>query len=357
MVIFMNKKLYADKGFLNYDYIFEMSDKHNCPYIMIVGGRGVGKTYGALKYLYEHDINYMFMRRTQTQLDMISKNEVMPYAALNQRIGSDISTFKISKYITGFYHTINEDKGKLKPSGEPIAICCALSTISNLRGFDASRYNQLLLYDEFIPERHERPIKEEGNAFLNAIETIARNKEIEGDKPMKVLCLANANNISNPIFLKLKLVNIADNMIRKGEEIRFIENKGVMLIMLHDSPISKQKADTSLYKLSHDTDFEDMALHNNFAALSHDVIAHKNLKEYRLIVSIGEIAIYKHKSRTEYYVSSHVSGSAPVYELSETSLRTFRIEYNYIWIQYCISHVLFESYTLQVLFEKYYKKC
>jgi len=41
----------------------------------------------------------------------------------------------------------------------------ALSTISGLRGFDASDV-KIWIFDEFIPERHERAIKCEGEAFL-----------------------------------------------------------------------------------------------------------------------------------------------------------------------------------------------
>lgn len=101
----MNKKLYSDNGYLNFDYILSQSEKHNCPYIMIVGGRAIGKTYGALKYMLEHEYKFIFMRRTQTQLDMISRPELMPFKAINNDTGSDIDTCKISKYVTGFYHT------------------------------------------------------------------------------------------------------------------------------------------------------------------------------------------------------------------------------------------------------------
>jgi hypothetical protein len=40
----------------------------------------------------------------------------------------------------------------------PIGYTCALSTLSNMRGFDASDI-QLLICDEFIPEKHERLLK------------------------------------------------------------------------------------------------------------------------------------------------------------------------------------------------------
>ncbi len=350
----MNKKLYAQGGYLDFDYIFRQSEKHHCPYIFIVGGRGVGKTYGALKWAYENEQPFIFMRRTQTQLDMISRPELMPFTAINNDIGADISTFNISKYVVGFYHTEINDEGAAVAVGDPLAIGCALSTISNLRGFDASEYNDLLIFDEFIPERHERLIKDEAGAFFNALETIARNRELKGNKPMTVLCLANANNISNPLFIELNLVNIADKMIRKGEEMRFLESKGIMLLRLKDSPISELKSNTSLYQLTDGTDFSSMALHNNFIALEHDAIESKDLREYRLQVVIGELGVYRHKSKLEFYVSTHISGVAKVYNSTINQLRKMRIEQRDIWVHYCLGHIKFETYTMQVLFEKYF---
>ena len=350
-----NKKLYHENGYLNYNYILKMSEKHNTPYIMIVGGRATGKTYGALKYVVENDIKIMLMRRTQAQHDIIRKPELSPFTPINNDLDRNIQFFPLTKYNSGIYNAKLDENGKLMPDGDQIGMSCALSTISNMRGFDAS-WIDLVIFDEFIPERHERPIKNEASALFNALETIGRNRELKGQKPLKLLALANANNISNDIFLSLGIVNQAEKMVSSGQELWFNDRKGIMLVMLQDSPIVHVKRLTSLYNLTDGTEFSDMALHNNFVGLCRDAICSYDLREYVLICIVGEIAVYKHKSDFRYYVTTHISGATKnIFTSSINSLRAFRIKYSDLWIHYCTNRIKFETYTLQVLFEKYMK--
>lgn len=351
----MNKKLYDKKGYLNFEYILNQSEKHNTPYIFIVGGRGTGKTYGALKYTLEHDIKIMFMRRTQTQHDIIRRPELSPYKTLNNDLGRSIEFFPITKYNSAIYDTVPDDKGKPQPTGELIGMTCALSTISNMRGFDASNI-ELVIYDEFIPESHERPLKNEAAALFNALETIGRNREINGSKPLKLLALANANNISNDVFMELGLVNKVDKMLKSKQEVAYLDGKGVMLIILQESPISKEKEFTSLYLLTHATNFAEMSIHNNFNGFAKDAVKSENLKEYKLLYIIGELAIYRHKSKLKFYVTSHISGvPKEIYTTSPNSLRKFKMEHRELWVYYVTYKMIFETYTLQVLFEKYHR--
>jgi hypothetical protein len=161
----------------------------------------------------EDEIKFIYMRRTQSQADLINKPEFSPFKSLNNDFGWKIGTDSISKYNAGFYQQIESDD-RLVCTGAPLGFTAALSTISNIRGFDASDV-ELQIYDEFIPEKHERPIKNEGAAFLNAYETINRNRELKGRKPLQCICLANANDLANPIFMELRLVRKAEQMRRK----------------------------------------------------------------------------------------------------------------------------------------------
>ena len=352
----MNKKLYADGGYLDFDYILKNSEKHNCPFIFIVGGRGTGKTYGALKYTLEHDIEIMFMRRTQSQHDIIRKDEFSPYNALNRDLDLNIKFFPISKYNSAIYNSSTDENGKAIPKGDMLGMTCALSTISNLRGFSSSA--DIVIYDEFIPERHEKPIKSEASALFNALETIGRNRELQGKKPLKLLALANANNISNDIFVSLGLVGVAERMSKTGQELHYDHAKGIMLLILSESPISDMKSYTKLYQMTQNTEFAEMSINNGFIGVAHDVIESQDLREYKLVCIVGELAIYKHKSQLKYYVTTHISGNcSAVYTTSLNSLRTFRLKHRDLWVRYCLGSMRFESYTLQVLFEKYNRTC
>ena len=333
--------IYLDSGYLNISQILS----YDLPFNFIVGGRGTGKTYGALKTAYEENIRFILMRRTQAQCDLINKPEFNPFKVLNADIGSSATVKSISKYNSKIIEETEE-------SERILGYTCALSTIANMRGFDASDV-ELLIYDEFIPERHERAIKNEGTAFLNAFETINRNREIKGEKPLQVLCLANAFNVANPIFLELGLVGRCEKMKNTGTELFMDKERGVLLVLLQNSKISKAKADTALYRLSSGS-YADMALSNDFVYNNTDNIKSMALKEFKLICTVGEINIYRHKSKRLFYVSEHRTGTAPTYKSDEVNLQRYRKNYGLaLYSAYMRNNVICESLLTKSLFELY----
>lgn len=337
----MGNKLYNVDGYIDFDYV--MSDTN--PFKFLVGGRGSGKTYGAIQYTLNSGKKFMFMRRTQTQIDMIKNQAFSPFTPIDE----NIYVKSITKSISGIYR--GEAEG---PAGAPIGYMCALSTISNFRGFDASDV-EIIIFDEFIGEAHERQIKNEGQAFLNAYETINRNRELQGLEPTQVLALANSNMLANPIFIELNLVTPVERMIPTGQSIYRNPQRGVSVYMIQKSPILEKKRKTALYSLTGDTEFSQMALDNKFTKEEMDHIAPQDLKQYKLFVTVGELAIYKHKSLQIYYVTGHKSGSTVnEYQAGQMDLKRFRRDFYYIWIAYLKGKILFESYIFKVLFEKYY---
>lgn len=336
-------KLYQDNGYVNIRGIIETG----LPFLFVVGGRGTGKTYTALKTVKEDGIKFFFMRRTQAQADLISKPEFSPFKALNTDLCWDVGIKSISKYNGAFYD--NAEAG-----GLPIGYTGALSTMSNVRGFD-SQDVQLLIYDEFIPERHERPIKNEGAALLNAYETINRNRELQGRKPLQMLCMANANDLSNPIFLELGLVGKAERMKRKGQEVSIDQRRGIGIFMLSNSPISGAKKDTALYRLTTGSEFERMALENDFAEREYSEVKHRPLQEYRPEVAVGELCIYSHKTTGRLYVSTHVSGSPPTYTSGEQDLKRFRRSWGWIYQEDLAGNIDFEEVFCRILLTKYFR--
>ena len=335
--------IYLKNGYIDIEKILRLEQ----PFNFVVGGRGTGKTYGALKSAYESDTRLMLMRRTQAQCDLVNKPEFNPYKAINTDIGSNVTVKSISKYNSKLVEETEE-------SERLVGYTCALSTISNMRGFDASDV-KLLIYDEFIPEKHERSLKNEGSAFLNAYETINRNRELKGNKPLQVLCLANAFNIANPIFLELGLVGKSEKMRQSGHEIYINRERGIVLVLLQHSSISNAKADTALYKISAGS-FSKFALSNDFVYNNNENIKSKPLKEFKLLCSVGEIHVYKHKSKREYYVSEHRTGTAPEFSSDEVGLNRFRKNYGLIlYSAYMRNKVTFETMLAKSLFELYTK--
>lgn len=345
--------MFDNNGYLDFQYIMD----HSLTYTFIVGGRGIGKTFGALKYVLDNNVKFIFLRRTQTQIDMIKNEDLNPFRALESVLGEDYATVikKLNKNITAVYRAEKDADGIYKACGLPLGYLMALSTIANIRGFDASDVD-CLIYDEFIGEKHESKIQHEGTAFLNAIETIARNRELSGRKPLKVIGLSNSNMLANPLFIELQLVTECEKMLKRGQTLKNLPLRDLTLILLNITPISEKKAQTSLYKLAgRDSSFSKMALDNEFTAEEMADIKSLSLREYRPIVTVGELNIYRHKSRNDYYITGHSSGSPSRYDSSPMELKRFRHDYYYLWLAYLRRAVLFESYIYKVLFEKYYE--
>ena len=342
-------KLYDKKGYVDIKSILQ----HEAVFIFIYGGRGTGKTYGTLKEMIESDTRFIYLRRLQSQVDIAKRDDLQPFKKLNDDMGWNIMPFPVNKYISAFYDSDMNDDGKIIPVGTSKGLMTSLSTFSNLRGVDGSDIQAIIL-DEFIPELNERPIKGEADALFNAYETINRNRELNGEPPVKLICLANSNRIDNPLFMELGLIRKAEQIRKNGNEFIYDPKRKMLLIDLYMSKISEEKAETSLYKLTRGTEFYNMAIKNAFINEERGRIQSKNIKEYKPLVNIGEITVYKHKSKNEYYVTSFCSGSPEKYTTGEKDRARFRKRYFNLWKAYMRNQIVFEEYINEILFDSYF---
>lgn len=332
-------KLYSDNGYANMRELMNL----DIPFIFAIGGRGIGKTYSVLKEQLAEGTEFIYMRRTQTQADMINKPEFSPFKAImHDNPDINIGSISISKYNAAFYNMIEVDD-KLTPAGAPIGYTCALSTIANMRGFDASNVKRII-YDEFISEKHERPLKAEGAALLNCYETINRNRELKGEKPVQLICLANANNLACPVFAELNLIDIVDKMVRKKQQQYINYDRGIAVIMFRDSPISEGKKHTALYRATSGSKFTEMSLNNDFSSEDYSMIGSRPLQEYNPVVVFEDVCVYEHKSNDTYYVCRHISGSPPVYNDTEMNRKKFKTVYYYVYLSMVAGKVVFADY-------------
>ena len=330
-------KIYnKSEGWLDWDYIM----MQKCPFIIIVGPRGVGKTYGGFRKLVKEGKKFIYLRRLKSQLELCSREEGNPFKAINADLGTEIRPYPAS----GIISFRNGDK-----AGEVAAIGVALSVVANLRGIDFSDCDYII-FDEFIASAGERPIKNEFQSFLNFYETVNRNRELLGKPPVKCFMLGNANKLANPYFTGWHFMRTAIKMIA-GQQMMWRSADGSrMIIFLLNSPISEKKRNTALYQNASD-DFLQMALDNSFRT-DETQIKSEPLKEYTHIVSIGEIGIYKHKSERKYYVSA-TRGNSPYYDDYGIMLKRFQLDFYMLRVYYMVNKIVwFESFELEVIFRE-----
>ena len=332
--------LYTKDGYLDFEWIYN----RGLFWQIITGGRATGKTYGALKFFYEKKIRFIYLRRTQTQCDIISKPEFSPYKSyMLDNPDAHITVESGSKYTSAF---VDQD------TEEAFGYTAALSTFVNLRGFDGSDI-KVILYDEFVPEKHEKAIKNEFKALLNVIETVNRNRELKGSEPVRIICLSNAGDLTNAVYTGLGIVKKVMNMQRKGIEIYENKNRGLGIYLLEQSPIAEMKAQTALYSMLGESTFSDMALSNEFVDdKTSTPVKSRALKDLEPVVAVGEMCVYRKKSGG-YYASMHISGSPDRFLDSETDLKRFRRSYAWLLLAYMDRRIECEDYLTDSVLAKY----
>ena len=313
-----------------------------------IGARGIGKSYGCLKELYIRKIPFIYCRRTQAQLDETTSKSLNPYNKIAADIGVTIVTDRIGKHSVGFYNANIED-GKIVHVEEPFSVGVALSTFSNIRGISAESF-EVLLFDEIIPERHERKIPNEGLAFLNMLESLNRNRELSGLKPLHVILLSNSNTINSQILDSIGCLREIDNMTRSGKERSIIKNGLVEIIIYKDSPISEEKAKTALYQVANNSDFMTMAIENRFAGGDYEQVKPRPIKEYYPIVSYGNCTVFKHKSKQEYYCIDGIKAEKHFEKLPLSKIN-FSREFGFLYSALIKGKVYYSSVTAKIEFE------
>lgn len=262
------------------------------PFSVIIGGRGIGKTYSSIDWLINQKEPFIYLRNTDVQLDESCGDFGNPFKRWNKDHDRQIRLVKQKRHAI-----IMEDQHTL-------GYACALSTFHNLRGVDLSDI-KYVLFDEFI---ERRPLSfSQFDSFANFYETVNRNREFLGEQPLICIMLSNAQKLDNPILSGYGFIEIIENMMIQGHKERIGED---YYIALPDSEISEKKKQTANYRLTKDTYFNKEALDNKFAYDSFRGIKKRPLKEYTAICSIDSLYIYKHKNTGRYYVCQSQSNTA-----------------------------------------------
>ena len=318
-------------------------------FCICVGGRGIGKTFGILKEVLDRNMKFIYLRRTQSQIDTIKLKELNPFKAVNDICGYDIVSGPLGKYMGGFWHS--DDEGKA--AGCVVGIAVALSTVSNIRGMSTEDYD-IVIFDEFIPEHHERPIRAEETAFLNCMETFNRNREFQNRPPLKVVLLSNSNDLDSPILQAIGALRPLDEMIRKRQQYRQLAGGAVAVYRYLNSPITDKKKGTVLYRVSNNDDFNGMALDNEFSKANYENVERQDMKQYQPLVSIGSMTVYEHKSERLYYVVDGVK-SEVCYTLYPNSIKAFMRKFWYLKEAMLLEKIKYMSAPVKIAFEKIWR--
>lgn len=320
-------------------------------YNYVIGGRGTGKTYGSLKAMIEGGYKFVFMRRTQTQLEQVMSQKEIKIDD-ETSIRADLSPFKKLEIDMGWtckIERITRDSYAIIMNGKHVGYGVALNTIANIRGFDATDCHYLI-YDEFIPEHHARPIKDEGDAFLNAYDTINRNRELEGKEPLYTFLLANSNDIEAPLLHDLDISVQIEKMINRGKSFMDFQDRGYTVSLLKNKKFEEARKNTVLYKFTRGLRYSKMAFENKFAYDDFSNIRSYDIRQFSPYLSIGEYYIYRNKGEGWIYVSHCRAKVKESYPYTEYGFQQFKRNHGREFYQeYMDGTMKFETYRCKKL--------
>ena len=329
--------LYLESGYLNQKWIYEQAKAINAAFLVELGARQVGKTFGTLQLQLQKKTPFILMRRTQAEADFISQGAVNPFLALGE---TDISTKKQSEYTGGIF------KGD-----DQIGLIMSLNGVAKIRGFYGGAYTDLV-YDEFIPENHVVKIRNEGDAFLNAIVTISGNRELEGKPPLLTWLLSNSNNIGSPVLSALNLTDKIESMINKGQEFSAMPDRGVVIVMPRSEQILTQRRQNAIVKAAgNQSQFYQMAFENKFSYNDPENVGQRPLREYKPILTLdGKFTVHKHKDRMQLYVTGCQKSSARRFSDTERGKREMLLYYPDLKVMYTTGRTYFQNLTIKQIY-------
>jgi hypothetical protein len=227
---------------------------------MVIGARGIGKSYGFKKYVInrflKHGKQWMYLRRYKDELKSLSRwfNDVKGEFP-DHEFQVKGKQFYIDGKLAGFAHP--------------------LSAWQSLKS-DAFPELENIMYDEFIREKDNSGyIPNEPQALLNVMDTVFRNRD-----GVRCFCLSNAVTIANPYMIYFGIM--------PDVKKRFNAYKSIVVEIPDSKEFANERRKTRFGELIDGTEYGEMSLDNDFINDS-SVFIERRSKESKYVFGL----IYK----------------------------------------------------------------
>ncbi len=206
----------------------------------LIGERGVGKTYGASKFVTKQFINkgeeFVYIKRFKSDLQ-----KAVPEFFQELVKNNEFSDHELSAKSSKFY--IDNQK---------CGYALSLTTAQSLKSTNFPNVKNII-FDEFIVEEGgQYYLKNEVEIFLGLIETIARMRDV------RIFMLGNAVTVTNPYFIYF------DIQLPYNTDIKTYKNGLILVQYMYNEKYREAKANTKLGKLVEGTEYSKYAIENSF---------------------------------------------------------------------------------------------
>lgn len=280
-----------------YDYGPLLS--HNAEYNFVVGGRGLGKTYGAKKRAVtraiRNDEMFIYLRRHKEELsgarDTFFTDFEHEFPEWDFRVLGN--TFQMAPVST---------QDAKKREWTDIGYAVALSKTQAKKSVSYPRV-KTIIFDEFIIEKGLiNYIPNEPVAFNNFYSTVDRWLD-----KTKVFFLANAVNLGNPYFVHY---NIEPDTGQEWMKLDVGKAKGYVLVHFPEAKEFQESVlQTRFGQMIDGSEYADYAVGNQFKDNTLALIGVKNPRARHMFnfeTTSGTFSLWHDVIIDEYYVQSHV---------------------------------------------------
>lgn len=282
---------------------------------MVVGSRGIGKTYGLrLQFIRDHiknGYNFAEVVRFKNELAGVSNGYF-------DRIDSN-NEFPDKVFMTNNNMAFIADKpeGDEKPNWELCGYFVALSQAQQLKkrtfikvrriGFDESILDKTDRFHHYLPSEYTK--------LASIVDTVSRQRaDVKGIEP-RVYLLGNALDVMNPYFMQYNV-----GVPREGYS--WHKGKTMLLHYAKDSDYSKAKAENTVAgRMLAGTADGEMNVSNTFGRLNDDFIMKKTPQAkftFGVIYNGRKFAIWTDWENGYYFVTSKIPRNTdkPVFTLT-----------------------------------------
>lgn len=285
-------------------YNFDSLYSRNGVYNFCVGGRGLGKTYGAklkgLSAAIKKGDEFIYVRRYKSEL----KAKDTFFADILDEFPEHI--FRINGNQAEFAHKNTPENWKIA------GYFIALSTAQQWKSVSFPKV-KLIIFDEFIIEKgaiHYLP--NEAEIFLNFLNTVDRYKD-----KTRVLFLANSVSVINPYFIEYGIEPKAGQEWIKSHE-------GFIICHFPDSAEFKKGVyKTRLGRFIEGTSYGDYAVGNGFKDNGSNLLAFKTSQSeylYSLETALGTFSVWRDYDERRVYIQEKRPGNENLFTLLSSEM-------------------------------------
>ena len=293
---------------------------------MVIGARGVGKTFGIRTqcirdWIKDHS-RFVEVVRFKNELSGVADGYFNRTGAQPEFDGYIFRTDARYAYIAQKVEE-KEDEKKQKPDWHVIGYFIALSDAQRMkkRTFDKVRR---IIFDESILERSDRYhnyLPNEYGVLANLVDTVARERaDTEGLRP-RVYLLGNACDLANPYFIRYGV----------GTDLKFgyrwYANKTFLLHYVDAGEYAKEKLEgTVAGRMMRGTAAADIAVSNEFVGVTKEFVKAKPPRakfSFGIVCNGKKYGIWVDVKGGYYYVTSKLPKNSdsnyfdrPIYALT-----------------------------------------